>query len=75
MGHSHKNVGALVMIFVLVIGIAECRMFKEEELVDGYGGAGLGAGGGFGGGHGGDIGNVGSGGCNGSCEGGGYPPP
>ncbi|QHN97512.1 uncharacterized protein DS421_18g627990 [Arachis hypogaea] len=40
MGKAHKNVGAVVMIFVLVIGIAECRNLKEDEVVSGVGASG-----------------------------------
>ena len=61
MGKLHSYVSVLAVAFVLVIGVAECRKIKENELVDGFGGGGLGggAGGGFGGGAGAGIGGGG----------------
>ncbi|RYR44135.1 hypothetical protein Ahy_A08g040519 isoform B [Arachis hypogaea] len=55
MGKAHKNVGAVVMIFVLVIGIAECRNLKEDEVVSGVGAVGRNYVVGFGDGRGGFI--------------------
>nr|AFK38948.1 unknown [Lotus japonicus] len=42
----HRHVGTLALLFVLVIGVAECRRLGEDEIVDGNRGGG-GIGGGF----------------------------